>query len=371
MTKVNVLANYLSGLFVLALLCLTLVGCGDDGGQSLALQSQPSSGDPCAAGPDASQLASRAAAAIHYTPQGRVFVADQLGDTVSVIDVASNQRFNAISTGRGPHHVAVSPDNRELWVTLYGEKFLQVFCVSNGAPLAKIASDGQTDDLAFTPDGKYVFVSMGQDNKLLAVEASSYKVIEKIAVGKVPHGVRVRPDGKEVYVTSTSDNTVTAVEVATRKVVATIPVGAANPFELNFSPDGSRLYVSNFLGGSLSLIDTASHARQPQRGLWRTGNQPAMIWLDSKGSLYVACEGDGRVWVYNTVEGSGKPVDRITVGKQSHGIVAANNGNLYVTNVKDNSVTVIDGQSNKLLTTIAVGTAPNGLVYSAYAGKPQ
>ena len=52
------------------------------------------------------------------------------------------------------------------------------------------------------------------------------------------------PDGSKVYVTNNLSNTVSVINTATNTVTATIPVGA-NPFGVSVSPDGSKVYVAN------------------------------------------------------------------------------------------------------------------------------
>jgi YVTN family beta-propeller protein len=353
------------------MLLLTLAACGDDasgaGSASNSGNTNNATGSGAAANPcsNGNLNAATADQLCHATPQGRVYVADQLADKVSVIDVATNQAYTSIPTGSQPHHVAVNPANTEVWVTLYGETFMQVFALSDNHQIAKIdLANDRSDDLVFTPDGKLLFTSLGNGSQVAVIDTASYKLIKKIGVGNTPHGIRVRPDGKEIYVTNTLSNDVSVIDVAKLAVIATIANVGATPFEVSLSNDGSKAYVSNFSGSSIAVIDTATHTRT---AIWRTGQQPAMVWISADDkTLYVASTGEGKLIVMDTTA-KGKMLHHIDSGQETHGVVQAGD-KLYTTNIKDNTVTVIDPATDQVITTITVGNAPNGLAYTPYKG---
>ncbi|MEO5951780.1 MAG: hypothetical protein ABIQ44_04850, partial [Chloroflexia bacterium] len=56
-------------------------------------------------------------------------------------------------------------------------------------------------------------------------------------------------------------------------------------------------------------------------------------------------------------------VTRVPAGRGTHGTAITPSGKLYVTNTNDNTVTVIDIATHKMLSTIPVGNAPNGLTF--------
>ena len=69
------------------------------------------------------------------------------------------------------------------------------------------------------------------------------------------------PDGGPRYAFATSEDagTVTAIDLATRAAVATLPTGAV-AHALTLTRDGTRLYVVNRRGGSLTVIDPSALA---------------------------------------------------------------------------------------------------------------
>ena len=75
--------------------------------------------------------------------------------------------------------------------------------------------------------------------------------------GGVGAATRPAPDGSTVYVTNVIDGTVSVIATATNTVTATIPVGSG-PRGVAVTPDGSTVYVANF-ANTVSVIDTTSN----------------------------------------------------------------------------------------------------------------
>ncbi len=328
-------------LLIIAILIISsilLASCGDDepSAAQSAIESQPS-------------------------PQGRVFIANQAANTISVIDVATDQSFAAIGTDSQPHHVQGTPDGKEFWVTLYGESYLQVFDATTLKEVTKVDVGAPNDDLNFSPDGKRLYVSLGNSDSVAIIDVGAHKMLNTVPVGKTPHGVRVTPDGSYLLITNTADNTLSVFSLQPDfQVASTIKTGM-DPFEVVASNDSKTAYVSNFLGDSIGIVDLTTFKTT---GYIRSGKQPAMLSIDGSGDtskLWVANTGSAEIWLIDP--NTKALVTRIPAGRGTHGTVVTPSGKLYVTNTNDNTVTVIDTTSQKVLSTIPVGNSPNGLAF--------
>src|SRR5258706_12487079 len=65
--------------------------------------------------------------------------------------------------------------------------------------------------------------------------------------------------GSRVYVSNSLDNTVSVIDGGTNNVITTIPVGT-QPEGLVVTPDGTKVYVANLLDNSVSVIDESSNS---------------------------------------------------------------------------------------------------------------
>ena len=89
------------------------------------------------------------------------------------------------------------------------------------------------------------------------------------------------PDGKTIVNTSETTNMAHFFDFASRKMVASVLVGA-RPRIAEFKHDGSEVWVSSELGGTVSVIDPMKHAvthtiEFQVQGLRAEGIQPVGI----------------------------------------------------------------------------------------------
>jgi YVTN family beta-propeller protein len=105
-------------------------------------------------------------------------------------------------------------------------------------------------------------------------------------------GVAVTPDGARVYVGNFLGSTVSVIDTATNGVIKTVTVGQS-PEGVAVTPDGTRVYVANFNGSSVSVIATADNTLA---ATVTVGAKPAGVAVTPDGAhVYVANEGDGTV----------------------------------------------------------------------------
>jgi YVTN family beta-propeller protein len=83
----------------------------------------------------------------------------------------------------------------------------------------------------------------------------SLDVIDPPGVG-LPYDAALGSDGGTLWIVNAASNDVTVVDLESRRRVAHLEV-ADNPRGIVLAPDGDRVYVSNTLAGTVSVIDTA------------------------------------------------------------------------------------------------------------------
>ena len=85
---------------------------------------------------------------------------------------------------------------------------------------------------------------ISDSNTVSVIDTATNNVTATVTVGSSPIGVAVTPDGTKVYVTNYDSNTVSVIDTATNNVTATVPVGTS-PRGVAVSPDGTKVYVAN------------------------------------------------------------------------------------------------------------------------------
>ena len=169
-------------------------------------------------------------------------------------------------------------------------------------------------------------------------------------------------DGVFVFVSNQDDATVSVVDTATDTVVATVPVAFA-PAGLAADRTGRSRHASD--RGEISVNDVAERRVVRALGI---GGSPFGIALGQNGSLFVSD------WRKNTVTApdpdTGRRLREIAVGRGPAGIVASPGGILvFVANRESDTVTIINTGSLAVVATLPVGNAPFALAVSPDGGR--
>lgn len=132
-----------------------------------------------------------------------------------------------IHVGKGPEGIAMSPDEKEVWVLTRGNGGMVIIDTSSRKVLQTI--DLNTKDplrIAFSPDGKTVLIDDAQSGDILILDAATRKEIKRIkAVGKQIHALVFRPDGALAYAMSEADDLVGIIDMKTLELTDHISVG--------------------------------------------------------------------------------------------------------------------------------------------------
>lgn len=114
--------------------------------------------------------------------------------------------------------------------------------------------------LAVAPNGKTAYIPFSLDDALLIVDLSTYKVTGSIDVSaagiELDSGAAlITPDGKKLYISNFGAGNVMVIDTARRSVVKILPLKPSAPVVGSMSQDGSKVYVPSS-DGSLYRINT-------------------------------------------------------------------------------------------------------------------
>lgn len=126
------------------------------------------------------------------------------------------------------------------------------------------------------------------------------QVIASIAVGATPFGIDVTPDGSRVYVSNSTGASVSVIATGTNSVVSTITSNVGTtPVGIAIDSSGTYAYVANYGAGTLTRINIANGSTTSQN-LSATVNGVCAnvlnIALSASGTtVYAACQDQNRV----------------------------------------------------------------------------
>ena len=139
-----------------------------------------------------------------------------------------------------------------------------------------------------------MYVTSEQDGEVTAVDAKTLVVVAHMPAGPRPRSVVFARDGVTAFVTDEMGGKLTVLDTAAKQPIGDIPLHENSPTHTGprpmgavLSPDGRFLYVSCGRGASVAVVDT--EARKQVRSLDGVGDRPWGIAISRDGSrLYTA-----------------------------------------------------------------------------------
>ena len=313
------------------------------------------------------------------TQTAKVYVANEEGGSVSVIDLQDSLRNTSIDISESgkmfmAHNVQVAPNGKTVWVTAVpmdstGINQLVVIDVNTGIIKNRIQLGGKLHlaHVVLDNESKYAFVTAKETSQVIQVDATTYEVVKKfdLGAGHSPHGLRYA-DGK-LYVANMDAKSMSVINIADGKITD-IPFGGV-VVQTAVTQDGKFVFAS--LYDTKEVIRYDMQSGEIKRIALPAGAQgPIQLYATPDNKLlYVADQGElmerpvsNKVFVIDIA--NAKVISTIVVGKKAHGVVVSKDGTtVYVTNSIDNTVSVIDVATQKVTATIPVGKGPNGISY--------
>lgn len=311
----------------------------------------------------------------------RVYTANQVSNTVSVIDPSTNTHLGEISLGkpqanvltplyRGQvlvHGLRFEPRQKLLAVVSIGSNSITLVSTEDNKVLKTIYIGRAPHEPTFTPDGKEVWTTVRGEAYLSVVDVEKMVETKQIPVSDGPGMSAFTLDGKFAYVCSSFTPVVDVVDTATYRSIKQIPV--VSPFSPNIftSPDGTLVALSHKDVGKVTIIDTATQEVLKVIPTGPITNHVSFCEKDGKLLMPVTVGGENCVKIFDPANDY-KLVCTIEVGVLPHGLWASPDGKrLYVGLESMNVVQPIDLATMTTLPTIKVGQSPQALVYAANA----
>jgi YVTN family beta-propeller protein len=300
-----------AGLVSLAVLGLTGFLCA-----------RPAADAPATAGPD--------------TTAARLYVANQNGAVVSVVDMQSNTVVETVdlqalgfSATAKPHHIVVEPDGSAWYVSLIAEDRVLKFDRANTL-VGQVAFE-RPGMMALDPTSNRLYVgrSMAAVNppqRIGIIDRTTMALEEVDVFFPRPHAIAVSPSGRYVYSASLALNQLGAYDTETEQLELETVEGATHTFvQFAVTPDGTTLVATGQLTGELLFFDVSDGTGPTLSGRVQLGAQP---------------------W---------------------HPVLTPDGRTLYVGNKDDNSVSVVDMERREVVTTITGPglSEPHGSAVSA------
>lgn len=285
---------------------------------------------------------------------GEVYIANHGSDNVSTINAETDTVVATIPVGLTPVFITATPDSAKVYVANIDTADVSVIRTQDHMVVATISTGPGSSPayIAITPDGRKAYVANATTDTVSVIDVLSDTIIKTIPVGIDPERVVVTPDGKKVYVANNGSNSISVIDVASDAVIAGIG-GVIGPiFDLQFTPNGAKLYVINNID-TVSVITTNTDTIATNIVL-PTGSFPVSLAITADGTkVYTANTTGSNSSVISTATDTVIATVAPIFMPQFIGIVP---GQLkaYITKL-NSELAVINTQTETISTTLLVG----------------
>ncbi|MBB4750450.1 beta-propeller fold lactonase family protein [Actinoplanes lobatus] len=261
-----------------------------------------------------------------------------------------------IRLGREPEGVAVSPDNRTLYVADQDSKDVHFVDVQS-KQVSAVKVPNTPRFLALSADGGRLYVSLFENdftgNGLAVIDTANKTLVKTIRTGPRPFEPAVAPDGK-VWLPIHNGARVEIYDDKTLTEAARISV-PPNPHWIVFTPDGQTAFTANHESSQISVVSVADRL---VRKNFKVGKSPHALAVTPDGKQLVATNYDlDTVEVYDT--GNQRLIHRVVVGKEPQAVmISGDSRHAYIVNEGSDNLSVIDLSTGKVVSTIGVGDSP-------------
>jgi YVTN family beta-propeller protein len=294
-----------------------------------------------------------------------IFVLNSLDATVSVIDPVSFQEIRRLDTGKEPHHLYLTPDEKSLLVANALADTLSFIDPVSGQMQRVLRGIADPYHLRFSPDMKWfvvasnrldhidlyrwlpadaerplqlarrlpapktpshlfidsrssvVYATLQDSDELMAIDLATQAPRWKVKVGKMPADLFLAADDRTLFVALTGDRYVEVWDVggAQPKLTQRIATGAgAHAFRAR--GDGRHLFVSNRVANTISMIDMQTLSVVSE--LPGPGGPDCMEMLVDGRTLLVSSRWARKLTAVDIQ--TRRVVRQVAVGKSPHGV---------------------------------------------------
>ncbi|MCE3270613.1 MAG: hypothetical protein K0S57_1010 [Ramlibacter sp.] len=290
-----------------------------------------------------------------------IFVLNSLDADVSVIDPVSWREVRRIPTGKEPHHLYLTPDEKSILVANALADSI-TFIDPRTAQVQKIVR-GVIDPyhLRFSPDMKWLVTAGNrlQHVDLYRWDGTDLALVKRISTGKTPSHIFIDSASTLAYVTMQDSDELVAVDLAKQDIRWRIKTGPM-PADVFGSADDRTLLVGLTGSDSVEVFDVSGPQPKSVRRI-RTGD----------GAHAFRAAGDRRhVYVSNRVANTISKIDMATLqvvdsypapGGPDCMEVMGGGRYLLVTSRWAKKLTVIDTEARQVVRQVRVGKSPHGV----------
>src|SRR5262249_21437633 len=191
------------------------------------------------------------------------------------------------------------------------------------------------------------------------IDPTTMKVVNRFRAGSISQHVVPAWDLKTLYVTASAANQLVPIDPKTGEPGAPIPV--TRPYNLYFTPDGTKAVVQEEQNDKIAYYDTATWKEIKSVPATCDGNNHA-DWSADGTYFLVTCEFSGDLLKVDTASGDVITKIKLAKGAMPQDVRLVPDGSkFYVADMMSDGVWIVDGKTMTVMGHIATGKGTHGI----------
>lgn len=239
--------------------------------------------------------------AVDIAPGGDLAVIGNLtSGNAAVMELPSGNVRSWIDCGTRIKRVAISPDGTKAIVLAMDSNAIVVIDLTNDTVIGTLFVSNRPGRVRFSPDSSeaYVLNIAGTDRVSFITLDGTPQIVAQLSAGQTGaangptftelSGVSLSADGSTFAVCDSFNDALRLYDTATRTQIASVPTGDF-PLHVAFTPDGTKAYVTNHFGDSVTVISVNGGASAPITTITGFDRYPLEVVASADGSrVFVA-----------------------------------------------------------------------------------
>ena len=300
-------------------------------------------------------------------PEGRrqkpapIFVLNSLDASISVIDPVHWTETRRIPTGKEPHHLYLTPDEKSLIVANSMGDSLTFLDPRDGAVQRVVFGTLDPYQLRFSPDMQW-FVTAG--NRLNHVDlyrwdGNDLHLVKRIPTSKTPSHLWIDSKSRIVYCTMQDSDELVAIDLQRQSVLWRMKTGPT-PADIYGTRDDKTLLVALTGGDGFDVVDVGGAVprivKTVKSGLGAHAFHAALdkryVYLSNRAANTISKIDLDLLKVIDTYPAPGGP---------DCTELSADGNTLYISSRWARKMSVLDLQQKKIVRQVNVGSSPHGI----------
>jgi len=301
----------------------------------------------------------------------RIIQTNSAGDSVDIIDPATDKVVGEVAGIEVNHGAAAAPDGSRYYISNEAESTLDVVDAKSLKVTRNIPLSGHPNNIAISKDGRRVYVAIVQaPGAVDVIDTGSMEKVKTLPLKGGVHNTYVTADDQYVVAGSVVGKILTVIDRKTEQKVWELPFdNGVRPiaFEQNADGSTSRLFIQLSNVHGFAVLDFAARKEVARVNLpaGPEGKKPDIDATPSHGigvspdgkTLWVNSSLNNKVYVYSLPDL--KLMGGVDVGRTPDWLTfTPDSRKVYVSNAGANSVSAIDMKTMKEVARIKVGQVP-------------